>query len=73
MSCNSAAAARGTRSESCAATGGAFVAAVFAGAMVGADVVLLNTDFRAESLAAALRSHRIGMVVCDSEFASARA
>ena len=38
--------------------------------MVGADVVLLNTDFRAESLAAALRSHRIGMVVCDSEFAS---
>ena len=50
--------------------GRGFVAAVFAGAMVGADVVLLNTDFRAESLAAALRSHRIGMVVCDSEFAS---
>ena len=50
--------------------GRGFVAAVFAGAMVGADVVLLNTDFRAESLAAALRSHRIGLVVCDSEFAS---
>jgi acyl-CoA synthetase (AMP-forming)/AMP-acid ligase II len=50
--------------------GRAFVAAVFAGAMVGADVVLLNTDFQAESLAAALRSHRIGMVICDSEFAS---
>jgi acyl-CoA synthetase (AMP-forming)/AMP-acid ligase II len=50
--------------------GRGFVAAVFAGAMVGADVVLLNTDFRAEALAAALRSHRIGMVVCDSEFAS---
>ncbi len=50
--------------------GRSFVAAVFAAAMVGADVVLLNTDFRAESLAAALSSHRIGMVVCDSEFAS---
>ncbi len=48
--------------------GRAFVAAVFAGAMVGTDVVLLNTEFPAESLAAALRSHRIGLVVCDSEF-----
>jgi acyl-CoA synthetase (AMP-forming)/AMP-acid ligase II len=50
--------------------GRAFVGAVFAAAMVGSDVVLLNTDFRTESLAAALRSHRIGLVVCESEFAS---
>ncbi len=38
--------------------------------MAGADVVLLNTDFRTESLAAALRSHRIGFVICDDEFAA---
>ena len=38
--------------------------------MAGADVVLLNTDFRTESLASALSSHRIGMVICDNEFAA---
>ena len=48
--------------------GRGFVAAVFAAAMVGADIVLLNTDFRAESLAAALNGHRIGTVICDNEF-----
>ena len=48
--------------------GRAFLEAVFAAAMVGADVVLLNTDFRTESLAAALSTHRIGMVICDNEF-----
>jgi acyl-CoA synthetase (AMP-forming)/AMP-acid ligase II len=45
-----------------------FVAAVFAAAMVGADVVLLNTDFHGEALAAAMDSHEIGMLVCDDEF-----
>ena len=50
--------------------GRGFVAAVFAAAMVGADVVLLNTDFRTESLEAALSSHRIGTVICDNEFAA---
>ena len=44
--------------------------AVFAAAMVGADVVLLNTDFRTESLAAALSTHRIETVICDDEFAA---
>jgi acyl-CoA synthetase (AMP-forming)/AMP-acid ligase II len=48
--------------------GRGFVEAVFAAALVGADVVLLNTDFRAEALAAALRSHHITTVVCDDEF-----
>ena len=50
--------------------GRGFVQAVFAAAMVGADVVLLNTDFRTESLAAALSTHRIGTVICDDEFAA---
>ena len=48
--------------------GRAFAEAVFGAALVGADVVLLNTDFRTESLANAMRTHRIGMVVCDNEF-----
>lgn len=48
--------------------GRGFVRAVFAAALVGADVVLLNTDFRAEALAAALRTHRVTTVVCDDEF-----
>ena len=37
--------------------------------MIGADVVLLNTDFRAEALAEAMRSHQLEMIVCDNEFA----
>jgi acyl-CoA synthetase (AMP-forming)/AMP-acid ligase II len=45
-----------------------FVTAVFATAMVGADVVLLNTDFRAEALAAAISTHHVKTMVCDDEF-----
>jgi acyl-CoA synthetase (AMP-forming)/AMP-acid ligase II len=36
---------------------------------LGGDVVLLNTDFRTDALAAALSTHRITTVVCDDEFA----
>ncbi len=43
--------------------------AVFAVALVGADVVLVNTEFRTDALAAALSAHRITTVVCDNEFA----
>ncbi|MCV7009511.1 AMP-binding protein [Mycobacterium gordonae] len=46
-----------------------FVAAVFATALVGADVVLVNTEFRADALAGALGAHRIRIMFCDSEFA----
>jgi acyl-CoA synthetase (AMP-forming)/AMP-acid ligase II len=46
-----------------------FVEALFAAALVGADVVLLNTDFRTDALAATLSAHRIATVVCDNEFA----
>jgi acyl-CoA synthetase (AMP-forming)/AMP-acid ligase II len=49
--------------------GRGFVTAVFAAAMVGADVVMLNTEFRAEALADALSSHEIETVICDAEFA----
>jgi acyl-CoA synthetase (AMP-forming)/AMP-acid ligase II len=49
--------------------GRGFVEAAFATAMVGADVVLLNTDFQGEALAAAMDSHKIEMMVCDDEFA----
>jgi acyl-CoA synthetase (AMP-forming)/AMP-acid ligase II len=49
--------------------GRGFVEAAFAVAMVGADVVLLNSEFRAEALASALSSHGIGMVICDNELA----
>jgi acyl-CoA synthetase (AMP-forming)/AMP-acid ligase II len=48
--------------------GRGFVAAVFAAALVGADVVLINTDFRSDALAAALRAHQITTVVADDEF-----
>ena len=47
--------------------GHGFVAAVFAAASVGADVVLLNTDFRTEALTAALATHDVTTVVCDAE------
>ena len=43
--------------------------AMFAAASVGADVVLLNTDFRTDALATALGAHRIQTVICDDEFA----
>ncbi|MCV7398694.1 AMP-binding protein [Mycobacterium fragae] len=45
-----------------------FVEAVFAVALVGADVVLVNTEFRTDALAAALSGHDIQTVVCDAEF-----
>ncbi len=48
--------------------GHSFVEAVFAVALVGADVVLVNTDFRANALAVALGTHEIKVVVCDKEF-----
>jgi acyl-CoA synthetase (AMP-forming)/AMP-acid ligase II len=48
--------------------GRGFVTAVFAVAMVGADVVLLNTDFQAEALKNAITSHQIQIIVCDNEF-----
>jgi acyl-CoA synthetase (AMP-forming)/AMP-acid ligase II len=46
-----------------------FPAAVFAAALVGADIVLVNTEFRANSLAGALDTHQITTVLCDQEFA----
>jgi acyl-CoA synthetase (AMP-forming)/AMP-acid ligase II len=49
--------------------GRGFAAAVFATALVGADVVLINTDFRSDALAAALRAHQITTIVADNEFA----
>lgn len=45
-----------------------FVEAVFAVALVGADVVLVNTEFRSTALAGALNAHDIQTVVCDTEF-----
>jgi acyl-CoA synthetase (AMP-forming)/AMP-acid ligase II len=45
-----------------------FVEAAFATAMVGADVVLLNTDFQGQALANAMESHGITTVICDDEF-----
>lgn len=51
--------------------GRGFVMAVFAAALVGADVVLLNTDFRTKALAAALDTHDAKTVICDDEFADA--
>jgi acyl-CoA synthetase (AMP-forming)/AMP-acid ligase II len=49
--------------------GRGFAASAFAAALVGADVVLVSTEFRTDSLAAALDSHQITAVVCDDEFA----
>ncbi|MBV9721870.1 MAG: AMP-binding protein [Mycobacterium sp.] len=48
--------------------GRGFVRAVFAAAWVGADVVLVNTDFRNDALAAALGTHEIQTMVADAEF-----
>ncbi len=49
--------------------GRGFMRALFAAASVGAEVVLLNTEFRTDALATALSAHRIQTVVCDDEFA----
>ncbi len=46
-----------------------FAAAVFAAALVGTDVVLVNTEFSSVALTAALRSHQIRTMFCDNEFA----
>jgi acyl-CoA synthetase (AMP-forming)/AMP-acid ligase II len=48
--------------------GRGFVQAVFAVALAGAEVVLLNTEFRTNALAAAVSGHRIATIVCDGEF-----
>ena len=48
--------------------GRAFVEALFGAASVGADVVLINTEFRTDALAAALDAHDITTVVCEPEF-----
>jgi acyl-CoA synthetase (AMP-forming)/AMP-acid ligase II len=48
--------------------GRGFVQAVFGPALLGGDVVLLNTDFRTDALASALSTHQITTVVCDDEF-----
>jgi acyl-CoA synthetase (AMP-forming)/AMP-acid ligase II len=45
-----------------------FVTAVFATALVGADVVLVNTEFRTAALAGALGAHQIRTMFCDDEF-----
>ena len=46
-----------------------FVAAVFATGLVGADIVLVNTEFRSDALGGALSSHQVTTVFCDNEFA----
>ncbi|HEY0226135.1 MAG TPA: AMP-binding protein [Mycobacterium sp.] len=46
-----------------------FAAAVFAAALVGADVVLVSTEFSSDALAAALSTHEIATMFCDNEFA----
>jgi acyl-CoA synthetase (AMP-forming)/AMP-acid ligase II len=48
--------------------GRGFLQGVFAVALLGADVVLVNTDFRTDALAAALSGHQIKAVVSDAEF-----
>jgi acyl-CoA synthetase (AMP-forming)/AMP-acid ligase II len=46
-----------------------FVAAVFASGLVGADVVLVNTEFRSDALTGALSAHEVTTMFCDNEFA----
>ncbi len=58
-----------TRSGIMCRNGRNFVAAVFAAALVGADVVPMNTDFRSNALASALNTHQIATMFADSEFA----
>jgi acyl-CoA synthetase (AMP-forming)/AMP-acid ligase II len=45
-----------------------FVAAAFAAGLVGADVVLVNTEFRLNALAGALDTHQIKTMFADDEF-----
>ncbi len=49
--------------------GHSFIEAMFAAALVGADVVPLSTDFRADALTAAVSAHRITTIICEKEFA----
>lgn len=49
--------------------GRGFVAAMFAAGLIGADIVLVNTEFRTTSLAGALQAHQIRTILCDDEFA----
>ena len=44
-----------------------FIEAMFAAALVGADVVLLNTDFRTDALASAASAHQITTIICEQE------
>jgi acyl-CoA synthetase (AMP-forming)/AMP-acid ligase II len=48
--------------------GRGLVAGFFAAALIGADIVPVNTDFRTDALAAALSAHRITAMVADDEF-----
>jgi acyl-CoA synthetase (AMP-forming)/AMP-acid ligase II len=48
--------------------GRAFVEAMLAAPRIGADVVLLNTELPATTLAKTLPGYRIGAMVCDAEF-----
>lgn len=45
-----------------------FAAAVFATGLVGADIVLVNTEFRANALVGALNTHGITTMFADLEF-----
>ncbi|OBK53176.1 AMP-binding protein [Mycobacterium sp. 1081908.1] len=49
--------------------GRGFLKGFFAAALVGADVVLVNTEFRTDALAAAVGAHRVTTMVADDEFA----
>lgn len=49
--------------------GRGFLKGFFAASVVGADVVLVNTEFRTDALAAAVSAHRITTIVADDEFA----
>jgi acyl-CoA synthetase (AMP-forming)/AMP-acid ligase II len=46
-----------------------FLAAVFATGLVGADVVLVSTEFRSNALAGTLSAHQITTMFADQEFA----
>ncbi|ORB75206.1 AMP-binding protein [Mycobacterium scrofulaceum] len=48
--------------------GRGFIAGVFGAALVGADVVLVNTDFRSDALGSAMTAHRITTMIADDEF-----
>ncbi|OJZ69164.1 acyl-CoA synthetase [Mycobacterium paraffinicum] len=48
--------------------GRGFIVGVFAAALVGADVVLVNTEFRSDALASAVSAHRITAMIADDEF-----